>query len=76
LPVSWIANKDINSRVDATDLETLRACVAEGLADAGLAEAEEAEDVYPPSRSHRDHCNKQDLLTDKVHHFAGGRMAD
>ena len=38
--------------IDETDLETLRACVAEGIADADAGRLSDAEDVYARLRAH------------------------
>jgi predicted transcriptional regulator len=50
--VALIPNKHFIDEVDATDLETLRACVAEGIADADAGRLSEAEDVYARLRAH------------------------
>jgi predicted transcriptional regulator len=50
--VPLIPNKDFIYEVDETDLETLRACVAEGIADADAGRLCEAEDVYARLRAH------------------------
>jgi hypothetical protein len=47
-----IPNKDVTDQVDETDLGTLRACVAEGIADADAGRLSEAEDVYARLRAH------------------------
>jgi predicted transcriptional regulator len=47
-----IPNKDIAYKVDGTDLETLRARVAEGIADADAGRLSEAEEVYARLRAH------------------------
>jgi predicted transcriptional regulator len=41
-----------NKEDDEADLETLRACVAEGIADADAGRLCEAEDVYARLRAH------------------------
>ena len=41
-----------NYQVDETDLETLRACVAEGIPDANAGRLSEAEDLYARLRAH------------------------
>jgi predicted transcriptional regulator len=41
-----IPNKDINVSSIRAELEMLRACVAEGIADADAGRLSEAEDVY------------------------------
>ena len=43
---------DIFYGVDEADLETLRACVAAGIADADAGRLCEAEDVYARLRAH------------------------
>jgi predicted transcriptional regulator len=41
-----------NKEDDEADLETLRACIAEGIADADAGRLCEAEDVYARLRAH------------------------
>jgi hypothetical protein len=47
-----IPNKDINYQLDEAELETLRACVAEGIADADAGRLSEAETAYARLSGH------------------------